>query len=394
MKKILLLLFTVALVIACSSVKQTEQALNTGNYDQAINIALKNLSTNKHKKGKQEYILMLEQAFAKAVERDENRISFLSKDGNPANLEEVYNMYNALKSRQERIKPLLPLHIIEQNRQARFQFKNYDQNIISTKDKLAAYLYKNASELMSSTSKFGFRQAYSDFTYLDKISPNYKDTRALIEEAHMRGTDFVLVGMENKTRKVIPKRLEEDLLNFGTYGLNDLWTVYHSNQQENLRYDFKMNIELRAINISPEQIRERILVKEKQVKDGKKDLLDDNGNVVKDSLGNAIQVDKFKTIVCEVTEFTQHKATQVVGQVSYKDLVTKQLIDTFPLDSKFVFEHRYATYNGDRNALDNIYNDLVRQRAVPFPSNEQMIYDSGEDLKNKIKQIITQQVFR
>ena len=394
MKKILLLFMSAAFIVACSSVKQTEEALNTGNYDQAINIALKNLSTNKHKKGKQEYIIMLEQAFAKAKTRDEERISFLSKDGNEAHLEEIFNIYNLLKNRQEKIKPLLPLQIIEKGRNAHFQFENYNQSIIDTQDKLAAFLYKNANELMSSTSKFGFRQAYQDFKYLDKISPNYKNTRALIEDAHIKGTDFVIVGMKNQTRKVIPKKLEEDLLNFSTYGLNDLWTVYHNNKQKSLRYDFSMNIELREINISPEQIREKHIVREKQILDGKKDLLDNNGNVVKDSLGNVIKVDRYKTIVCDVTQFTQFKSTQVKGQVKYNDLITKQLIDTFPLDSEFVFEHSYATYNGDRNALDATYNDLIRLRAVPFPSNEQMIFDTGEDLKAKLKEIITKQAFR
>jgi len=85
---------------------------------------------------------------------------------------------------------------------------------------------------------------------------------------------------------------------------------------------------------------------------------------------------------------------QVKGQVYYKDLVTKQLMDTFPLESEFVFEHGYATYNGDRNALDDIYLGLIGKRAVPFPSNEQMIFDSGEDLKSKLKGIITNQYFR
>ena len=393
-KKLLILVIIPVIILACSAAKQTEQALNTGNYDQAINIALKSLSTNKHKKGKQEYIIMLEQAFAKAKSRDEDRIAFLTKENNGAYLEEVYNIYKLLDNRQNKIKPLLPLQLIEQNRTARFNFKNYDADIINTKNKLADYLYNNANELMSSTSKFGFRQAYEDFKYLDKISPNYKDTRSLINEAHIRGTDFVLVDMKNQTRKVIPKRLEEDLLNFSTYGLDDLWTVYHSNKQPTTRYDFDMSIELREINISPEQIREKIVVREKQIPDGKKDLVDENGNVVKDSLGNVIKVDKYKTITCEVTKFTQFKSTQVVGIVKYSDLNTKQLIDSFPLDSEFVFEHSYATYNGDRNALDASYSELVRLRAVPFPTNEQMIYDTGEDLKNKIKSIITRQVFR
>jgi len=394
MKKLLLLIFSLFLIVACSSVKQTEQALNTGNYNQAITIALKNLRTNKEKKGKQSYITMLESAYAKANQRDLERIDFLTKDNNEAQLEEVYNIYQQLNERQEKVKPVLPLYIMAENRNATFKFNNYSSKIIETKNKLSAYLYKNANKLMNSTSKFGFRQAYDDFNYLEKINPNYKNTRTLIDDAHVKGTDYVIVEMKNETRKVIPKRLEEDLLNMSTYGMNNLWTVYHNNKLKSTSYDFSMNITLRGINISPEQIREKQIIREKQVLDGKKDLLNDQGNVVKDSLGNVIKIDKYKTIICDVNTFTQFKSVQVKGQVYYKDLVTKQLIDTFPLESEFVFEHRYATYNGDRNALDDTYLGLIGKRVVPFPSNEQMIFDSGEDLKTKLKSIITNQHFR
>ncbi|MDC3387972.1 hypothetical protein OAX11_00490, partial [Flavobacteriaceae bacterium] len=64
MKKLLLSISTLLLILACSSVKKTEKALNTGNYDQAISIALYNLRTNKEKKGKQSYIKMLESGYA------------------------------------------------------------------------------------------------------------------------------------------------------------------------------------------------------------------------------------------------------------------------------------------------------------------------------------------
>ena len=394
MKRLLFSIFGIFLLVACSSVKKTEEALNSGNYDKAINIALQNLRTNKNKKGKQSYVLMLENAFVKATDRDIDQIQFLLNEGNNAKLESIYNSYLLLHNRQEKIKPILPLKVYETGRSAVFNFTNYSTKIINTKNKLSNYLYNNASALMNSSNKFDYRKAYDDFMYLDKINPNYKNTRELIEEAHLKGTDFVIVSMSNQTDKVIPIRLEEDLLNFSTYGLNDLWTVYHSINQNNISYDFDMDIALRAINISPEQIREKYRKFEKQVPDGKKDLIDENDNVVKDSLGIAIQVDKFKTIFCEVNEFTQFKSTQVVGQVQYKNLTTNQLLEAFPLQSDFIFEHKYATYNGNKDALDKKYLDLIKLRAEYFPTNEEMIYDSGEHLKAKVKNIISKQVFR
>ncbi|KAA1243529.1 hypothetical protein [Aquimarina sp. RZ0] len=393
MKRYLLLLSV--FLFSCSSVKKTEKALNTGNYDGAINIAIAKLRTNKDKKGKQPYILMLEEAYAKVVERDVSAITFLEKEGNPANLERIYNTYKTLKNRQERITPLLPLYLAEQGRNANFSMINYDQKIIITKDKLSSYLYKNAVSLLSkSARKSEYRQVYEDLVYLNKISPNYKNSNELIKEAHYKGTDFIRVTLKNKTNVIIPQRLEKDLLNFSTYGLDDLWTIYHNKPQPSIEYDYAMEVAFREINISPERIKEKQLEKEKLIKDGWEYLLDDNDEYVLDEDGKKIKVDKMIKVRCEYYEFTQFKATNVIGNVQYKDLRTGQLLDAFPLSSEFVFEHVYANYNGDKRALDNYLIEFLGAQAVPFPTNEQMVYDSGEDLKNKLKNIITRYRFR
>ena len=51
MKKLLLVTILTALLISCSSRKQVEKAISSGNYDKAINDALDKLETNKSKKG-------------------------------------------------------------------------------------------------------------------------------------------------------------------------------------------------------------------------------------------------------------------------------------------------------------------------------------------------------
>ena len=35
----------------------------------------------------------------------------------------------------------------------------------------------------------------------------------------------------------------------------------------------------------------------------------------------------------------------------------------------------------------------LNAREVPFPSNEQMVYDAGEDLKERLKSIVSQYQF-
>lgn len=393
MKKILL--YSVLIVLcSCSGVKRTQEALNTGNYETAIQKAVNNIAENKNKKSNQPYIAMLEEAFKKNAERELQHIKFLKKDGNPANFEEVYNAYGRLRSIQQRIRPLLPLQVFEENRTAQFNFRDYDGNLITAKGKLSDYLYNNAVSLLEKAAyKADYRKAYQDLKYLEELNPNYKDAVLKMDIAYRKGVDYVMVEMNNSTDKVIPVRLEEELLNLNTFGLNNLWTEYHTNKLSNQDYDYLMEVSFQDINISPEQINEKQIIKEKQIKDGFKFVKDRNGNVVKDSLGNKIKIDNFKTVKADFYQFTQFKSAQVTGVVNFTDLRKQQQINQYPLASEFVFEHVYANYDGDKRALDNDLISLLQLARVPFPSNEQMVYDAGEDLKNNLKSILQRQRF-
>lgn len=392
MKKITLLFF--AVLLASCGVKQTQSMLSSGDYDGAINSAIDALRSNKNAKGKQDYIYLLEEAFAKAKQRDLETLNLLAKEKNPANYEKIYNLYSQLKKRQERIKPLLPLQLLKEGRNAIFPMDDYSDDLVNSKTNLSGFLYTNAKKLMTSKNKLDFRQAFDDLTYLEKLNPNYKDVRALMDDAQYKGTDFVHVYTKNETKMVIPVLLQDDLLDFSTYGINDKWTVYHNNKQKNVTYDFGMIVNFRQINISPEQVKEKQFVKEKQIKDGVKNLLDAKGNTVKDSLGKPIKVDNMKTVKVSIYEFTQFKSCQVTAKVDYINLKTNQLLDAFPVTSEYVFSYIYANYNGDKRAVEDTYYQYFDRRAVPFPSNEQMVYDTGEDLKLKLKNIITNNKFR
>ncbi len=391
--KITLIVLLFVLITSCG-VRQTRESIASGDYDNAIQNAVSSLKNRKEAKGKQEYVYMLEEAFAKAKERDLRDINAWFKDANPANLEKIFNAYQDLNQRQEMIRPLLPLKLLKENRNAIFPFEDYTDQIVSSKNAFAKHLYENSKALLMTKDKMSIRRAYDDMVYLEQLNPSYKEVNQLIEDAKAKGTDFVNVYTKNETNMVIPTRLLNDMLDFSTNGLNDKWTVYHSNKQKGIVYDYGVLVNFRQINISPEQVKEKEYYKEKQVKDGTKPLIDANGHPVKDEKGNPILVDKFKTIKATVYEFKQNKSVQVTAKVDYIDYKTNQLIETFPLASEFVFDHMYAKYNGVRNACEESYYPNFNQRAVPFPSNEQMVYDCGQDLKLKLKDIIVRNKFR
>ena len=353
MRKLLLLL-TVMVLGACSGVKKTQEALNTGNYNAAMNKAIKNLAENKTKKGHQQFIVLLEEAFAKNAAREQQEIAFLQNDGNPANLESIYNKYVQLKQIQERIRPLLPLYIVDEGRDARFNFVNYDNQILNTKDDLSEHLYQNALNLLASAKyKSDYRAAYDDLKYLQEINPGYRETVAKMDEAYNKGLEFVRVEIANQTQQIIPERLEAELLDFNAFGIENFWLQYHTNPLENINYDYAMNLDFMEINISPERINETQVIKERQIKDGWEYLLDQDGNVVKDSLGNKIKVDKMRTVTCKLFQFTQFKSAQIGAKVSFTNLRDGQVINSYPLSSELVFEHIFANYQWDKRALED-----------------------------------------
>lgn len=382
------------LILTACGVKQTQNLLSSGNYDKAIDNSISNLRSNKDKKGNQDYVYLLEEAFAKAKERDLNAINLFEKDKNPANFEKIYNTYLSLNDRQEKIKPILPLKLLNEGRNAIFPFDNYNSQIVSSRNNLSDYLYLNAKSLMATSDKMNFRKAYDDLNYLKQLNSNYKNVSDLMNEAQFKGTDYVFVDTKNQTNMVIPIRLLNDLLDFNTYGLNSKWTIFQSNKQKGINYDYSMIINFREIIISPEQIKEREFIKEREIKDGQKTLLDANGKEVLDKAGKVVLVDNMKKVSVQIYEFRQFKSSLVTAKVDYFDFRNSQLLQSFPLSSEFIFENIYSNFKGDRRAADDNYYSNFDRRAVSFPTNEQMIYDTGENLKLKLKDIINRNTFR
>ncbi len=320
------------------------------------------------------------------TKRDLEDIAFLKKDGNPVNNIKIFEMYSTLDARQRAIEPVLPLYL--NGREVKFNFNDYTSEMIYYKNKTSEYLYGNALNLLKSDNKNDFRLAYDDLSYINSHNPDYKNVDELMQEAYQKGIDYVIVSIKNDTQQAIPSRLEDDLLNFDTYGLNKFWTVYHANPNESYNYDYAMQLQLKQINISPEQVRETEFLREKEIKDGWEYQLDSNGNVEKDSLGNDIKVDKFINIRARFLESHQIKSTQILADVIYTDLITNQDLDRFTIDSGFIFENVFGTYRGDKRALLDKDRKIIKNRMIPFPPNEQMVYDTGEDLKFKLKKII------
>ncbi|SDK70432.1 hypothetical protein SAMN04488034_101172 [Salinimicrobium catena] len=388
MKKSILLIFSFLILTACSSVKRGQQALNKGNYTEAIAIAVEKLQKDKDKKANQEHILILEDAFKKHTEATKKRISFLKKAGNPTSSREIYRLYQGLQQVQQQISPLLPLNLYSKNREAKFKFADYSEDIIAARNDYADFLYEESRGLMQKNDKMAFRQAHQKLSELDRLYPNYKDTEQLLEKSHFYGTDFVFVELKNETPLVIPQRLEQELLDFNTYGLDDFWTEYHASMSSDHKYDFAVNLNFREIVVSPERVLEREIPLEAEVLESSYYKKDRKGEFVLDSLGNKIKIENFKTVKGVLYKTIQTKTLALQGEVDYIDLHQDRLLNSYPLGTEFIFENVFASFKGDERLLNKEDKLLLQNRFVPFPTTEQMLVDASEELKGRLGPIL------
>jgi len=276
MKK-LLYIFSLALLLAgCNSVKKNQRLLAQGNYEQAIELAVKKLQKNTSSKKKDGHITVLEKAFQKNVAKDTRRISFLEKQGNASGAKEIYYTYQNLAYIQDKIRPLLPIYSNTLKRDAEFTLKDYSSKILDAKKAYIAYLYDEAGLYMQYQTRKDYRTAYNIYCELEDVQPNYKDVSLKKENARFYGTDFVLIDLKNSTNQIIPASLEQELLSINTYGLDKFWTQYHTQQDSAIDYMYGVTLHFKEITIAPEKLNEIQQRRSKRIKDGWEYVYDSN----------------------------------------------------------------------------------------------------------------------
>jgi hypothetical protein len=381
LKYTLFIFISILLLNGCASPKKYYKQ---GNYDRAFYASAKKL---RKKPGKVKWVDILVKSYNISNQQDGEQIDFLNKEGNPDRWESIFTYYNRLKNRQNTIRTLTRL---KQSSGQIFvpTFINYDDEIINAKKNAAEYSYSKGVELLKRNSRESAREAHGHFLNAKRFVADYKDIDSKIAEAHSMGTSYVIFKIENQTGLIIPKQFEEEMLKISMHHLNRMWIQYHTQAISDLNYDYSINLVLRSIDVSPEGLKEVHYAETKEVQDGVQYVLDDRGNVKKDSLGNDIKIPKIVTISCNVMEQQQRKAARITGVVDFYNNQSKQLIRTEQVFAESIFENFFAVANGNFNALKPETRKKLDSRFVPFPTNPDMIMQCNVALKKMTQDFI------
>ncbi|MEQ9089582.1 MAG: hypothetical protein RIE52_00745 [Balneola sp.] len=375
-KRSILFLFSIVLLMACAS---SEKYLQKGQYDKAIDKSVKKLRKDA---GNDKELYVLKEAYGKAQDFDKDRIDFLEKEGREENYVEIYDLYVRLDRRQDKIKTL-PSSILRE-----FTIVNYDDRLIASKEQAAETSYALGIDYLERGGRENARRAYREFETVKSIYSNYKDVDAKLSQARYEGTNQVLFVIENNSESVLPARFDQELRKIGLADLNGTWIQYSVYEDEEVDYDYFVVLNIKDIIVSPEQITKEKYTDTKEIQDGTKYVLDENGNVKKDSLGNDIREPNFINVEAEVTETRQYKEGIVGGTIEYINIKTDQLEKREDISVTAFFEHFSASFNGDERALSKESKERVEVNQLAFPSNESLLMDAAELLKDRTKDVM------
>jgi hypothetical protein len=380
MKRIVYFLITAMILSSCGS---SRKALEKGNYDAAISKAVKQI---RKKPDSPKDIEALDRAYKIANQQDLERVTFLEREDNPNNYEEVFSIYTRMKNRQSMVKTVTPMDL--NGRSIDYPYVDYDAKIISAKRRAAEYFYNSGKSLMTTGTKEAYRQAYDEMMRAQDYSGGmYPDLEPLIEEARFKGISRVHVMVNNMTHINLDPVWEADLLEIDTRGFENQWVEYHfKHLNEDISYDYTVFVNLESIAISPDDVKEKDNLYKKRVEDGFDYVLDASGNVMKDTAGNDIKIPKYKDLQCTLIETHQMKSVLINGNIEIQSNNPKRLIRKEPIGAEHVFEHYSARASGDLNALDDEARAMIEREPAPFPTDFEMLHMCTETLKPAIRE--------
>ena len=144
-----------------------------------------------------------------------------------------------------------------------------------------------------------------------------------------------------------------------------------------------------AINVNPEQVGRTRYNRTKNIEVWQP-VLDDCGKVLKDTLGNVIKEKVCKTLTACVTEHTLFKSASISGRVQCYDNANGKMIKTKAFTVEEVFEHTWATFQGERDALTSRDCRMIRIGPAHAPADWDLIAGAGNQLRNDFTSLVAQ----
>lgn len=383
MKNIILTIILLTSFASCNTYKKAQKDIYSGNFDQALDNMIKKYAKGNIKdKDISRWTETFNIAYAKANAQNIDEIykaQYASESSEK--YRHILGNYSSMQSRYDKLKPFLPITVNGQIVPIRNE--NYSMHLSNAKSKLAEVLYVEAEELIKSNHKLDYRLAFEKYTEIAELSPNFINIQKKINYSYERGLTHILVRINNDSRSILPRNLHQDLTYFESNNQQYFWQKFH-NQPANLAFDYVVELNFRDIAVTPEHIDRNHTQYRREWIDSSQYAKDSRGNTIRDSAGRQVKIYTKKSAFCKVMTIAQKKSTSMSSEFIVFNQQGQVLSRVSPVQSNFEFKNISYRIDGDESALESDFLKKIRcHKFMPFPTDEQMVYDCGQDLKSK-----------
>jgi hypothetical protein len=378
MKNLIITALALALLTSCAS---ADKMLDKGDYDGLINLAVRKLSG---KKKKEAYVVALEEGLQKVTQRDMAHIEALRLTNSAEAWEDIVYVAGRIQNRQDKISPLLPL-ISENGYKAEFTFVRTDHIISEAKATAVNLFEKRLVDMVSAArkgNKTSARNAYHLIDHIRSFGTEYAYRQELRDEMWSLGINRILVSVENRSNTFMPAGYEEELLAMDYGRMGGSWDRFYTHIAEDAPMDYHVILQILDVRVGRDEWAEKHFPVTREIVDGWEYVLDENGNVAKDTLGNDIKRDRIVQVNATIVEMIQHKNALVSTRLEIINMQNGARTFSKRLEIEDNFSHVARNIFGDERALEP--DQRHRVMPVSFPSDANLIWNAFLGLKPKL----------
>lgn len=378
MKKISTPLFFIACIILLAACSRGVYRSETKDLETLI----KRLT----KKGSDDKILAdIRSVYEPALQRAQQNISNYRYDAPPQKwdrmipeMQAMQQMFDIINTNQYAVRMIKPV--------------NFYRNIAEAKDSAAADWYRYANDYFERAGRNNYKEAFEAYNKSISYVPNYKEARQKMQEAFDRSLIYVLVNQVqydgfgfnnnwnwnnyNSRDQQLQNQIIRDLggrnnRNIPAYYFNE-WDL----RRENRAPDMVIDMVWRNMRSDQPRDRTRNYNRSKKIETGR------------DTANKPI----YQTVTATVYVTERYLEANADMNIIFSDAKNRTQVDWQTIPASYRTSIEFATYSGDRRALENNdWNLINRGQNQPLPNREevfeQLMRNIYNDVLNRIRRV-------
>ena len=370
MKTKLYTIFILSIVTFLFSCKSATKLYSKGNYDEAVEVAVKKLQKDPNDKQLRDVI---QSSYRYAVQDHENKIASYSNSTNDLKWEWIYNEYSSLQNLYDAIHRSPQIYELVNP-------ADYSSYLITYAEKAGDARFERGMNWMDKNDKQSYKNAYHEFQIALRFKPGDIQIQDRMNEAYGNAvTNVIILPMDQNiyhfsSYNHTNNNIDDQLLHNLKYNSGNEFVKYYSpGEARSLNIRIDQTVDLRFSDINMGRFHDEIKTTEASKQVVVREIVYKPDSVVK----------VYGTVKAKVTLTMRSQHSEGFLQMNIRG-ENGHLVwtDSFRGDHDWYTE--IATYTGDERALSDADKKLIDRKQELPPSEGEIIQCITQEINNNL----------